>query len=64
VILAGGLDPDNVARAIREARPDGVDASSRLESAPGVKDVELIRRFVSRARAEAEAAGDLAGAAR
>jgi phosphoribosylanthranilate isomerase len=64
VILAGGLDPDNVARAIREARPDGVDASSRLESAPGVKDPELVRRFVSRARAEAEAAGDLAGAAR
>ena len=64
VILAGGLDPDNVARAIREARPDGVDASSRLESAPGVKDPALVRRFVSRARAEAGAAGDLAGAAR
>jgi phosphoribosylanthranilate isomerase len=64
VILAGGLDPDNVARAIREARPDGVDASSRLESAPGVKDPELVRRFVSRARAEAGSAGDLAGAAR
>jgi phosphoribosylanthranilate isomerase len=64
VILAGGLDPDNVARAIREARPDGVDASSRLESAPGVKDPELVRRFVSRARAEAVAAGHPAGAAR
>jgi phosphoribosylanthranilate isomerase len=64
VILAGGLDPDNVARAIREARPDGVDASSRLESAPGVKDLDLVRRFVSRARAEAEAAGDPVGAAR
>ncbi len=64
VILAGGLDPDNVAGAIREARPDGVDASSRLECAPGVKDPELVRRFVTRARAEAGAAGDLAGAAR
>lgn len=64
VILAGGLDPDNVARAIREARPDGVDASSRLERAQGVKDPELVRRFVIRARAEAGAAGDLAGAAR
>jgi phosphoribosylanthranilate isomerase len=64
VILAGGLDPDNVARAIREARPDGVDASSRLESAPGIKDPDLVRRFVSRARAAGGAAGHLAGAAR
>jgi phosphoribosylanthranilate isomerase len=46
VILAGGLDAGNVAEAIRIARPWGVDASSRLESAPGVKDPEKVRRFV------------------
>ena len=66
VILAGGLDPENVARAIDEARPDGVDASSRLESTPGAKDPELVVRYVLRARAAADAAAasDLAEAAR
>jgi phosphoribosylanthranilate isomerase len=46
VILAGGLGPDNVAEAIRLARPWGVDACSRLERAPGLKDHEEMRRFV------------------
>lgn len=49
-LLAGGLDPDNVAEAVRQVRPFGVDASSGLESTPGVKDVELIRRFVQVAK--------------
>jgi phosphoribosylanthranilate isomerase len=39
-----------VARAIEEARPDGVDASSRLETSPGVKDPRLVAEFVRRAR--------------
>ena len=49
-VLAGGLGPANVRRAISEARPWGVDASSRLESSPGVKDPALIRAFVEEAK--------------
>ena len=49
-VLAGGLRPDNVAQAIAEVSPWGVDASSGLESAPGRKDPELIRRFVREAK--------------
>lgn len=50
LLLAGGLGPENVARAIDQARPDGVDASSRLETSPGVKDARLVAEFVRRAR--------------
>jgi phosphoribosylanthranilate isomerase len=50
VIIAGGLDASNVGEAIRVARPWGVDASSKLETAPGIKDHEKVRQFVKAAR--------------
>jgi phosphoribosylanthranilate isomerase len=55
LVLAGGLTPANVQRALLAVRPFGVDVSSGVESAPGVKDPARIREFVRNARAGAEA---------
>jgi indole-3-glycerol phosphate synthase / phosphoribosylanthranilate isomerase len=50
VMVAGGLAEDNVRAAIEAVRPWAVDASSRLEQAPGIKDAERVRAFVEAAR--------------
>jgi indole-3-glycerol phosphate synthase/phosphoribosylanthranilate isomerase len=51
VVLAGGLGPDNVRAAVEAVRPWAVDAASGLETAPGVKDPDKVRRYVEAARA-------------
>ena len=50
VVLAGGLGPENVAAAIATVRPWAVDASSSLETAPGIKDHARVRAYVEAAR--------------
>ena len=50
VVLAGKLAADNVGDAIRRVRPWAVDASSRLEVEPGIKDPDKVRAYVEAAR--------------
>lgn len=54
LVLAGGLDPSNVARAVETARPFGVDVASGVEAAPGQKDPAKMRAFIETARAAGE----------
>ncbi len=51
IVLAGGLDAENIREAIAAARPWGVDACSKLESTPGKKDHARMRRFIQAALA-------------
>lgn len=55
IILAGGLTPDNVAKAVETVSPYGVDTASGVESAGGVKDHAAMKRFVRRAASVEEA---------
>jgi phosphoribosylanthranilate isomerase len=50
LVLAGGLTPENVAAAVRQVRPFAVDVASGVESAPGRKDSERVKRFITNAQ--------------
>jgi phosphoribosylanthranilate isomerase len=50
IVLAGGLTPDNVCEAIKQARPYGVDISGGVESSPGIKDKDKVVAFINNAK--------------
>ena len=64
MLLAGGLDPGNVASAIKRVAPYGVDVSSGVESRPGRRDPRLLRLFIEAARGAKPASGAYEGSRR
>lgn len=58
IVLAGGLNPENVAEAVRKVRPYAVDVATGVEKSPGKKDSERILRFIRRAREAASEANE------
>jgi len=54
IVLSGGLTPDNVGTAVRQARPFAVDVVSGVEARPGTKDPDKVRRFIAAAKAAIE----------
>jgi phosphoribosylanthranilate isomerase len=50
LVLAGGLTPENVGEAVAKVKPYAVDVSSGVEAAPGVKDIDKVRRFIEAAK--------------
>jgi phosphoribosylanthranilate isomerase len=54
VIMAGGLDAENAGEAIRQVAPYGVDASSKIERKPGLKDHDKVKAYIEAARSAKE----------
>jgi len=50
IIIAGGLNPENVTRVLQKVRPYAVDVSSGVEKSPGKKDVQLMKKFIQQVR--------------